>query len=383
MTYEIIFYFFHYSSLLYDLRHHPLRICPCRRPIRREPVGGEWVFLLCGDGIAGATPSDRHVPRPIIGRQAHPSLRGKIIDERRFALLVRVFFATAAVTGSSVRSDDQFREEFSRERDRRAPDVAPVRPDNKLYVAQQDGRSRSTRSRGTGRIPYSTTATQTITLVKDIPNHDDDGALNAAVTSRLCTVWSSPDASNPVIYVSSSDPRIGGSTEGDLNLDTNSGIISKLTWNGSSWQKIDLVRALARSEENHLTNGMQLNETTNTPLRRPGRQYEHGARRRTNFVFSPRWRSPRAYVAIDSTRSHTTYDCRTLKNTATPFGGQDGLNQAKLVPNGPVQVYAPGFRNPYDLVITTKNRLYTTYAPMPDGEEFPSAKDRAVMRRTR
>ena len=34
-------------------------------------------------------------------------------------------------------------------------------------------------------------------------------------------------------------------------------------------------------------------------------------------------------------------------------------NQAKLVPGGPVQVYSPGYRNPYDLLITTSGRMYT------------------------
>ena len=34
-------------------------------------------------------------------------------------------------------------------------------------------------------------------------------------------------------------------------------------------------------------------------------------------------------------------------------------NQAILVPGGPVQVYAPGFRNAYDLEITQAGRMYT------------------------
>src|SRR5690606_18431408 len=34
-----------------------------------------------------------------------------------------------------------------------------------------------------------------------------------------------------------------------------------------------------------------------------------------------------------------------------PFGGNDGLNQARIVQGGPVQVYASGFRNPYDVMI--------------------------------
>ena len=67
-------------------------------------------------------------------------------------------------------------------------------------------------------------------------------------------------AANPVIYVASSDPRIGGGSTGeDKNLDTNSGILSRLTWNGSQWVKLDLVRGLPRSEENHHGNGLVLN----------------------------------------------------------------------------------------------------------------------------
>ena len=33
-----------------------------------------------------------------------------------------------------------------------------------------------------------------------------------------------------------------------------------------------------------------------------------------------------------------------------PFGGNNGLNQAMWVQNGPVQVYSPGYRNAYDVV---------------------------------
>src|SRR5690606_10076783 len=43
-----------------------------------------------------------------------------------------------------------------------------------------------------------------------------------------------------------------------------------------------------------------------------------------------------------------------------PFGGNDGLNQGKVTPDGLVQVYAPGFRNTYDLVITSGRRMYVT-----------------------
>lgn len=46
-----------------------------------------------------------------------------------------------------------------------------------------------------------------------------------------------------------------------------------------------------------------------------------------------------------------------------PFGGNDGLNQAKIVAGGPVQIYSSGFRNAFDLVITKTpgkaGRMYT------------------------
>jgi hypothetical protein len=41
------------------------------------------------------------------------------------------------------------------------------------------------------------------------------------------------------------------------------------------------------------------------------------------------------------------------------FGGNNGKNQAILTPTGPVQIYAPGFRNPYDIVLTTSGELWT------------------------
>ena len=41
-----------------------------------------------------------------------------------------------------------------------------------------------------------------------------------------------------------------------------------------------------------------------------------------------------------------------------PFGGDSGRNQAVIVPGGPVQLYATGFRNPYD-VVARKGLLYT------------------------
>src|SRR5207247_2894858 len=114
-------------------------------------------------------------------------------------------------------------------------------PDGRLYVAQQDGLIKIYTIVRNAANSYSATATQTITLINTMPNRNDNGSLNSSVTGRLVTgLLVTGSATNPVIYVCSSDPRIGGGASGtDLNLDTNSGILSRLTWNGSSWSKLD------------------------------------------------------------------------------------------------------------------------------------------------
>ena len=104
-------------------------------------------------------------------------------------------------------------------------------PDGKLYVAVQDGTIYRYTIAKSGTT-YTVTSTETITLVKLIKNHNDDGALNTNVSGRQVTgILVSGTPSNPKIYVTSSDPRIGGSgtegsspdKDGDLQLDTNSG----------------------------------------------------------------------------------------------------------------------------------------------------------------
>ena len=125
-------------------------------------------------------------------------------------------------------------------------------PDGRLYAAQVDGLLKvfTVEKTDTG---YAVTSTETIDLVQHIANHDDDGSFNAAFTTRQVTgILVAGTAADPVLYVSSSDPRIGaGPTLGDTGLDTNSGVISRLTFVDGAWEKVDLVRGLPRSEENH------------------------------------------------------------------------------------------------------------------------------------
>jgi hypothetical protein len=249
------------------------------------------------------------------------------------------------------------------------PTTLQFGPDGKLYVGEQDGLIKIYTVIRNGPNSYSLTATQTITSIQSIANHDDNGALNPSITTRLVTgLLVAGTAANPVIYVTSSDPRIGAGPGGaDLNLDTNSGILSRLTWNGSSWVKLDLVRGLPRSEENHAPNGMALDTATNTLYIAQGGNTNMGATS-TNFALLPEFALSAAILSVNLTAiGNTTYDLPTLddenrpgvNDANDPFGGNDGKNQAKLVPGGPVQVHASGFRNPYDVILTQAGRMYS------------------------
>jgi hypothetical protein len=167
--------------------------------------------------------------------------------------------------------------------------------------------------------------------------------------------------SHPVLYVSSSDPRIGAGLSGkDRDLDTNSGVITRLTWTGSEWERLDLVRGLPRSEEDHATNGLALDPATRTLYVAQGSNTNAGAPSEL-LGNLPEYALSAAVLRVDLGRiGESTYDLPTLSGGDEPFGGEGGRNQARLVTGGPVQVYAAGFRNSYDVVRTSKGRLYTS-----------------------
>ncbi|TCZ67480.1 malectin domain-containing carbohydrate-binding protein [Flaviaesturariibacter aridisoli] len=254
-------------------------------------------------------------------------------------------------------------------------------PDGRLYIAEQAGFIRVHTIRRNGPNDYSTTAFETISLINSIPNHNDDGTVNAAETHRQITgILVKGTAANPVIYVSSSDYRAATGAGLETNLDTNSGILSMLTWNGSAWVKIDLVRGLPRSEEYHSVNGMQLDDQTNTLFLAVG-GFTNAGSPSTNFNYTNEYALAAAVLSIKlntimamptkgSGNNTYKYDLPTLDDPTRPnnpdgsdpndpFGGNDGLNQAMLVAGGPVQIYSSGYRNAYDLVLTKARRLYT------------------------
>jgi len=252
-------------------------------------------------------------------------------------------------------------------------------PDNRLYVGTLDGLILAYTIERNGPNDYDVTDTQTITLVQDIPNHEDDGTLNPDITTRLITgLKVVGTASDPILYVTSSDPRLANGD--NSTIDTNSGIVSKLTQNGDgSWDKVDLVRGLPRSAVDHAPHALQLIEDSNTLLVAVGGLTNAGGPGEF-FGNLPEYALSAAVLSLDldtlealptqtdANGQQFKYNLPTLNDedragdgdAGDPFGGNAGKNQAVLEENGPVGIFASGLRNPYDFVITQFGDIYAT-----------------------
>ena len=281
----------------------------------------------------------------------------------------------------------------------------------KLYVSQQDGTlfeySVLRNNADAGQGTYTAADTKVISVIKTgVPNHNDDGSINTSNKRQVTGLLAAGTASVPVLYVSSSDSRIGGAGHGtDTNLDTNSGILSRLTWTGSTWDKVDLVRGLPRCEENHSTNGMDIFERNGNTylLLQQGGNANKGAPS-NNFAGTSETFLSASLLIVNLTQLEAMeaanggpyldnregsvkyiYDLPTLNdpsraditNTSSefpypaghplynatidigdPFGGNNSLNQAFPEPGGPVQIFSPGYRNAYDVVVTADGRIF-------------------------
>jgi hypothetical protein len=277
-------------------------------------------------------------------------------------------------------------------------------PDGRLYVGYMFGTIRAYSIVRDGKNKYRVTNTETLNHVANIQNHNDNGQPNNSVTGRLLLgIAVTGTSSNPVIYASSSDPRIGAGKDGtDTNLDTNSGSLSRLTKGGSGWNHTILVQGLPRSEENHAGNGLHLSGNGKTLYWAYGGNTNKGGPS-NNFAKLPEYAYSAAILQVDlEAIGNSTYNMPTLDDPSRgpasgsnqndvndPFGGNNGANQAKITAGSPVQVYAPGFRNAYDLVITTTgNRAGKMYVPdngpnsgwgdTPDGEGTPNCTNKLV-----
>lgn len=279
-------------------------------------------------------------------------------------------------------------------------------PDDRLYVAQQNGivwaytieRDNAVAGDGT----YTVIESEEITNIRfGIPNHDDEGNFNPSQQRLITGILTAGTAENPILYVASSDFLLGGGAGGnDTNLDTNSSMISKLEKIDGVWEKTDLIRGLPRCEENHAVNGLDMFERNGSTylLIVQGGQTNKGAPS-NNFAGTPEFFFSGSMLIVNLTDlesmptyidprngSKYVYDLPTLNDPTRldidknhpefpypeghpmreatidigdPFGGNNSLNQAFPEANGPVQIFSPGFRNAYDVVIAENGKIYT------------------------
>ena len=258
-----------------------------------------------------------------------------------------------------------------------------------LYVSEQNGTINAfTVTLQNGK--YNATALEEINLVQEIQNHNDNGTLSTNGNRQVTGILVTGTATNPILYVSSSDPRIAAN--GDVNLDTNSGVVTRLTRSGTSWNAIDIVRGLPRSEENHSNNGLVLSPDGSKLYVAVGGHTNNGAPSQF-FSYTGEYALSGTVLEVDlddlNSRPVLTdnaagqngrqyiYDLPTLDDPtipnitdgvgedefgldeAGPWGGNDGFNMAILPADAPLRIYADGFRNHYDLVMTDEGQLYT------------------------
>ncbi len=262
-------------------------------------------------------------------------------------------------------------------------------PDGRLYVSEQNG-TINVFTIAVQNGSYVASAVEEINLVKDIQNHNDDGSLDSSNNRQLTGILAVGTSENPVVYASSSDSRIA--KNGEKNLDTNSGVVTRLTWNGSSWDAVDIIRGLPRSEENHANNGMVLSPDGTKLYLTVGGNTNNGAPSKF-FSYTGEYALSGTVLEIDLADINNRptlvdnapgqngrqyiYDLPTLDDPnienvtdgvgedqfgmdeAGPWGGNDGLNMAILPADAPLRIYADGFRNSYDLVLAESGKLYT------------------------
>lgn len=268
-------------------------------------------------------------------------------------------------------------------------------PDGRLYVAEQNGSINAfTIVFDNGN--FIATAHELLKLpdgeevVKSIQNHNDDGSLSTVSNRQVTGIVVTGTAAAPVLYVSSSDPRIAKNQ--DSGLDTNSGVITRVSWTGSTWEAVDIIRGLPRSEENHSVNGMVLSADGTKLYVAVGGNTNNGAPSQF-FAYTGEYTLSGTVLEVDlldiNSRAILTdpaggqggqprqyvYDLPTLDDPTVanngvredsqgldvsgPWGGNDGFNQVILPADAPLRIYADGFRNHYDLVLTESQQLYT------------------------
>jgi glucose/arabinose dehydrogenase len=273
------------------------------------------------------------------------------------------------------------------------PTRVAIGPSGEVWVAERFGLIRLLQLEET-LIGFRVQHEEIIDAIQMIENHNDDGSPQPQLKNRLITGLAVVGTlAEPIVYVASSDPRID-----NVDIDSNSGVISRLRRVNGQWARDDLIRGLPRSKADHATNALVVADDQSVLYLLQGANTNAGAPSEMFFQL-PEYALSGALLEFRLEDLETPYDLPTLddedrpgeSDAHDPFGGNAGKNQAVLAANGPVQLFAVGLRNPYSMVLSdegfyvTDNGANQYYGgvPLNDAEDFPmNAASEGGSRRT-
>jgi glucose/arabinose dehydrogenase len=224
-----------------------------------------------------------------------------------------------------------------------APSQAAWGPDQRLYVASVAG----TITALAFDDRYNVTNTQVITTLETNSNNNILGiAFNPF-----------DDPYNPRIYVAHGQLFANGGACFD-GFSPYSGAVSIL--GGTNFETVEqLISGLPVSNHDHGINGLQFDNSGNLLIAIGGNS-NAGI---TNCNMGALPESPLSAAILKAHIRRTNFNgrvCYVESGTAVTNMDQTGGDMVDVVEGVDVEVYAPGFRNPFDLVFTTDGRLYVT-----------------------
>lgn len=258
------------------------------------------------------------------------------------------------------------------------PTRVAIGPSGELWVAERFGKIRVLRLRAS-LAGFHVDAEEIIDSIQSIGNHDDDGSPRPDLPNRLITGLAVVESSGETVaYVASSDPRID-----KPDIDSNSGVISRLRKVNGAWVREDVVRGLPRSKADHATNAVVVSADQERLYVLQGANTNAGAPSESFFGL-PEYALSGALLEVQLDDLVTPFDLPTLDDedrpgdpdANDPFGGASGKNQAVEQHDGPVRVYASGLRNPYAMVHTSMgfyvadNGANQNYGGEPEADEL-------------
>jgi glucose/arabinose dehydrogenase len=234
-----------------------------------------------------------------------------------------------------------------------------------IYVATQFGRIYVF----TLDADHNATLVNTINNIFNKPNTGFTGAPQPGQTGRQVVGLSfdpDPQGGNGVLYVTHSDPEIFEANQpGTSTVDPSSGVLTKLVVNGQGGvvSDTDLIKGLPRSGENHGPNGTAVGPDGMLYVALGGNT-NNGAQSQP-FSFFPETPLSSSVLKVnpDAIGSQTVdvskgsrFSFTSPPSTAYSLAGSAADNGTVA---GKVELYATGFRNPYDLLWHSNGKLYT------------------------